>query len=46
MPLTIHDSVIIKRENVRETKAIMEKVFEYQFGEIPSFHVKEITNDY
>ena len=46
IPLTIHDSVIIKRENVRETKAIMEKVFEYQFGEIPSFHVKEITNDY
>ena len=46
IPLTIHDSVIIKRENVRATRAIIEKVFQYQFGEIPSFHIKDMTNDY
>jgi len=42
IPLTIHDSVIIKKKKLTDAKAIMEKVFLDQCGEIPSFHIKEL----
>ena len=43
IPLTVHDSVIIKREHVQKALAIMKEVFFNEVGAVPSFKVEGIT---
>ena len=40
VPLTIHDSVIVKSEDQAKTLAIMKEVFIEQIGVTPSFKVE------
>lgn len=42
IPLTIHDSVIIKRENQQKTLEIMKHVFKEQIGIVPTFHIEPL----
>ncbi len=42
IPLTIHDSIIIKSHQQNEAMEILEDVFIKNFGVIPKFHVKPL----
>lgn len=42
IPLTIHDSVIIKSKDKGRALEIMQEVFYKNFGIIPTFHIKQI----
>jgi hypothetical protein len=44
IPLTIHDSVIVKKEQLQQTILIMEKVFNKELGVIPTFKIESIAN--
>jgi hypothetical protein len=43
IPLTIHDSLIIKPKDQAKALQIIEKVFLENFGVIPSFHIKKVS---
>ncbi len=45
VPLTIHDSVIVKSEDQAKTLAIMKEVFIEQIGVTPSFKVERLKGD-
>lgn len=42
IPLTIHDSIIIKKEHQKKALEIMEQVFSEQIGIIPTFKIEKI----
>lgn len=42
IPITIHDSMIVKFEDKNKAIEIMENVFLKNFGVIPSFHIKPL----
>jgi hypothetical protein len=45
IPITIHDSVIVEKENKREALSIIQKVFLKKFGVIPAFCVGSLKNE-
>jgi tRNA(Glu) U13 pseudouridine synthase TruD len=44
IPLTIHDSVIVKTKDQAKTIEIINKVFMEQIGVIPSFDIKNLQS--
>lgn len=42
---TVHDSVIVKDENVTEVMAVLQEVFIKYFGEVPEFKVEKLSPD-
>ncbi len=47
VPLTIHDSIIVRKDQVVKALYLCEKVFDKCFGIVPKFHIKPLnSNDF
>lgn len=45
IPLTIHDSAIVKAKDKSKALEIMNRVFIDNFGAIPTFDIKQLLNN-
>lgn len=42
IPLTIHDSIIVRSEQANNALEIIEEVFRSNFDCVPTFHIKKL----
>lgn len=43
VPLTVHDSIIVRRPDVNKALDVVYNIFKQHFNKIPSFHVKPLS---